>query len=227
MAVTAVDSGGNESACSPAASAIARSNFSVSPAGPVSFGSVNLGAFADQTFTVQNTTGGTVSGTVSVPAPFRVVSGSPFSLVGPNATQSVTVRFTPATIAMATANVTIAADGDTISRSVSGSGTGAATLTSLTANLAAPQPPGSPVTFTAAATGGAAPYQFKWWLWNGATWTVLRNWSTSTTFAWTPSTSNPGYAIGVWVRSASDTADEPSGSFAYAGAVRTIAFPIN
>src|SRR6266404_1077596 len=68
VAVTAVDSSGNESACSPVANAVARSSLSVSPSGPVNFGGVNLGAFADQTFTVQNTAGGTISGTVSAPA---------------------------------------------------------------------------------------------------------------------------------------------------------------
>jgi hypothetical protein len=64
----------------------------VSPAGALNFCGVALGAFADQTFTVQNTVGGTVSGAVSVPAPFSVVSGSPFNLVGLNATQTVMLK---------------------------------------------------------------------------------------------------------------------------------------
>src|SRR4029077_15679965 len=80
VAVTAVDLSGNESACSTAVAAAARSSFRVSPGGPMNFGGVALGAFADQTFTVQNILGGTVSGAVSVPAPFSVVSGSPFHL---------------------------------------------------------------------------------------------------------------------------------------------------
>jgi len=124
--------------------------------------------------------------------------------------------------------VTVAADGETISRIVSGNGAGGAlTLTSLTANLSAPRPPGSAVTFTATATGGTAPYQFKWWLWNGVTWTVLRDWSTSNTFAWTPSTPNPNYRVDVWLRSAGETADQPSGYPANSGAYGDIAFPIN
>src|SRR2546425_5046217 len=175
VAITAVDTGGMESACSSTANAPARITFAVSPTGAVNFGSVNLGAFADQTFTVQNISGGTVSGAVSVPAPFNIVSGSPFTLVGLNATQTVTVRFRPTTTATATVNTTFSADGDAISRNVSGTGTtpNALALTSLTANLTAPQPPGSTVTFTAAATGGTAPYQFKWWLDDGATFTML------------------------------------------------------
>jgi len=136
VSVTAVDTSGNESACSTAASAVARIAFAVSPTSTVDFGSVNLGSFANQTFTVSNqeprpsppyaaaaaTGGGTVSGTVSTPAPFSIVSGSPFTLrLG--ASQAVTVRFTPTTSATATANVNFTADGDTISRIVTGSGT--------------------------------------------------------------------------------------------------------
>src|SRR5688572_3909064 len=70
-------------------SAFAQTNFAVSPSGTVDFGSVNLRSFADRTFTVQNTDGGTVSGTVSTSPPFSVVSGSPFSLAGLGATTGV------------------------------------------------------------------------------------------------------------------------------------------
>lgn len=100
-----------------------------------------------------------------------------------------------------------------------------ATLTGLTAELGT-QLPGTTVTFTATATGGTTPYQFKWWLWDGATWTVLKDWSTDNTCAWTPSTSNPNYAIGVWVRSAGNTADQPDGYPDDTGASRAIAFAI-
>src|SRR3989475_2298723 len=138
VVVTAVDTGGMESACSSGARASARIGFAVSPTGTGNFGSVNLSTFADQTLTVQNTVGGTVSGTASVPAPFSIVSGSPFSLVGLNATQTVTVRFSPTSTATATANVNFAADVDTISRIVSGIGTDATapgvTITTPTAN---------------------------------------------------------------------------------------------
>ncbi len=52
VSVTAVDSAGNESPCSSVASAVARAEFTVSPTGTVSFGSVRAGSFADRTFTV-------------------------------------------------------------------------------------------------------------------------------------------------------------------------------
>src|SRR5262245_31268262 len=60
VAVTAIDTSGNESACSPTASAAARAAFDVS--GSVNFGSLSLGTSADRTFTVTNTSAGTVSG---------------------------------------------------------------------------------------------------------------------------------------------------------------------
>ena len=155
VAITAVDMDGVESACTPAASAVARS--ASSAAGLLAGSAVNIAA--------------------AEAAP--VATGQPVS-----------------------------------------------TLTGLTADLGS-QVLGTIVTFTAIATGGAAPYDFKWWLWDGATWTVLRDWSRGNTFSWLPSTSNPNYAVGVWVRSASNTADQPDGYPASTAASRSIAFAIN
>ena len=124
VSVTAVDESGNESTCATSlGSAVARIEFAVSPIGTVGFSSVSVWSFADRVLTVSNTSGGTLSGSVSVSAPFSIVSGSPFSLVGLGATQAATVRFTPTASATATANIAFAADGDTISRIVTGIGT--------------------------------------------------------------------------------------------------------
>jgi len=122
VSVTAVNTSGDESPCSVGASAVAQVDFSVSPTDSVSFGDVNVGSFADQIFTVQNTRGGTVSGSASAFPPFSVVSGSPFTLVGDGATQAVTVRFTPTAPATVSTNANFTADGDTISRLVTGTG---------------------------------------------------------------------------------------------------------
>jgi len=121
-AVTAVNSSGAESACSSVGSAVARSDFSVTPSGTVDFGTVNIGTTADQTFTVQNTGGGTVSGTASTSAPFSVVPGSSFNLVGGGTTATITVRFTPTVAAVATSSVTFTTNGSSISVTVKGTG---------------------------------------------------------------------------------------------------------
>jgi hypothetical protein len=130
VAVTAVDAAGNESACSGVASAVARAEFSVSPSGTVNFGAVNLGSFAEQTFTVSNTGGAALSGTASIAAPFSVVSGSPFTLAGLGASQAVRVRFTPTTTTTMSTNLAFNVGGDTISVAATGSGAGAAPLPS-------------------------------------------------------------------------------------------------
>src|SRR6185295_12835870 len=90
--------------CSAVASAVAQVDFAVTPTTTVAFGNVDIGTSATQTFTVQNTRGGTVTGTASVGAPFGIVSGSPFTLVGSGTTATVTVRFTPTSTAAASTN---------------------------------------------------------------------------------------------------------------------------
>src|SRR2546427_677865 len=158
VAVTAVDTNGNESACNTTLSAAARIDFSVSPAATVNFGTVTIGGFAEQTFTAQNTGGGTVSGTASVPAPFSVVSGGSFNLVGVGATQAVTVRFSPARAAPARVGLTIAASGASLSRRLTGLGAatappGAATLVAPSGSIASRTP-----TFTWNAVASATQY---------------------------------------------------------------------
>jgi len=95
------------------------------------------------------------------------------------------------------------------------------TLSSLTANLTAPQGIGTPVTFTATATNGTAPYSYKWWLFDGANWTILQGWSSSNTYTWTPAVANSAFRVGVWVRNSGSTADaydnpQSNGSIAFA-----------
>ena len=123
--VTAVDDSGNESSCSGVTSGMARADFSVTPTTTVSFGSVATGATVDRTLIVQNTSESTLSGSVSVASPFRIVAGGSFSLA-PDASQSVTVRFAPTTAGSFVGNVNVTAAGDTVSRGVNGSASGGA-----------------------------------------------------------------------------------------------------
>jgi len=63
-----------------------------------------------------------VAGTATVAAPFSVVSGGSFNLVGAGATATVTVRFTPVTGLITATNVTFTANGGSMSRGVTGTG---------------------------------------------------------------------------------------------------------
>src|SRR5439155_4542337 len=83
------------------------------------------------------------------------------------------------------------------------------TSLALASDKAAPQAPGTTITFTATAAGGAPPYSYKFFVFDGTTWSATRDWSATTTFAWTPATTNPLYRVGVWARSAGNSADAP------------------
>jgi subtilisin family serine protease len=75
----------------------------------------------------------------------------------------------------------------------------------LTPNLVAPQSPGIPVTWTASAAGGQAPYTYRFIVWDGVAWTDARAWSASNVFTWTPPVANADYKVAVLVRSAWNT----------------------
>jgi hypothetical protein len=72
---------------------ISAPQISVTPASQ-DFGMVAMGATTNQTFTVQNTGGGTLTGSVSVAAPLSIVSGGSYSL-GAGQSQTVTVSYSP------------------------------------------------------------------------------------------------------------------------------------
>jgi hypothetical protein len=77
--------------------------------------------------------------------------------------------------------------------------------TALTADRTSPTPYYTPVTWTATASGGTGPYTYKFWVWDGASWTIGQDWSASPTFVWIPTV--PGtYQFQVWVRNAGSTA---------------------
>lgn len=66
------------------------------------------------------------------------MSGSPFTLSGQGASQSITVRFAPTSAAIASVNVSFIADGDTTSRLVTGTGTSVPDTTAPTATITTP-----------------------------------------------------------------------------------------
>jgi Tol biopolymer transport system component/subtilisin-like proprotein convertase family protein len=93
---------------------------SVTPASQ-DFGSMKVGSYADLTFSVENTGGGTLIGEASVLSPFSIVSGGQYNLTT-GQTQDVTVRFSPLNAQYYSENVTFSGGGGTI-RLVAGTGT--------------------------------------------------------------------------------------------------------
>jgi FtsP/CotA-like multicopper oxidase with cupredoxin domain len=49
-----------------------------------------------------------------------------------------------------------------------------------------PQPPGTPVTFSAACQGGSGPFEYRFWLNSGSGFNMVQDFSTANTLLWTP-----------------------------------------
>jgi len=130
VAVSAVAYSQLESACEEA-SGTARASFTVTPS-QIDFSSTTVGTSVDRTLSVTNTSSTSLSVTVVAPASFTLVGGGSYA-VAPGATQNVVVRFASTSAATFTGNVTVTADGDTLSSAVTG-----------TATSTAPSPPPSP-----------------------------------------------------------------------------------
>ena len=79
-----------------------------------------------------------------------------------------------------------------------------ATALSLTSNVLSPQLAGTSVTWSATATGGVTPYQFRFSVLHADQWTV-GPWTPASTWTWTPSTPANDYFVRVAVRSAGST----------------------
>lgn len=79
-------------------------------------------------------------------------------------------------------------------------------LVSLTPNFNSTQSIGAPLQFTALASDGVPPYQYKWWIYDGS-WQPLSDWGSSSTYIYTPTHAHSDFKLGVWVRSANSQTD--------------------
>jgi hypothetical protein len=77
---------------------------------------------------------------------------------------------------------------------------GPATGVTLTPNLSSPRPVGTAVTFTAEGQGTTLPYEYRFWLYDGVTWTIAQDFSALNTWTLPASTPPGNYTVGVWVR---------------------------
>ena len=83
---------------------------------------------------------------------------------------------------------------------------------SLAANRTAPQTTGTAITFSASVVGATSALQYKWLIFDGTNWSTASNWSSATSYTWTPTTANSNYRVGVWARSITNTKDEAEAS---------------
>jgi RHS repeat-associated protein len=79
----------------------------------------------------------------------------------------------------------------------------------LSANKVSPQNTNTTITWTATGSNGTTPYSYKFFLStdSGTSWSVVQNWSTSPTFAWTPSSPSVEYRVKVWIRSSTNSTE--------------------
>ncbi len=97
------------------------------------------------------------------------------------------------------------AAGNTKSDSLTVTFTDPLRIASLTADRAAPQPPGTTVTFTAVGAGGTGPYEYQWRVYDGANWVTKANWSSNNRFVWTPTIARGSYQVRAVVRRTNGT----------------------
>ena len=80
-----------------------------------------------------------------------------------------------------------------------------ARVTSFNSDVAFPAPVNMPIMFTAAATAGAAPVEYKFWRYTAAGgWTLARDYTSSNVYTWYPPEGSN--AVQVWVRAVGSTA---------------------
>jgi hypothetical protein len=79
-------------------------------------------------------------------------------------------------------------------------------VSNLSADRAFPVPAGTPVTWTATAIGGVGPYTYRFYVNNGSSWSIGRDWNSSNTWTWVPP--SPGtYSFQVWARNAGSSSN--------------------
>jgi len=140
---------------------------------------------------------------------FWVNSGAGFAIVQDYA-PAATLVWTPATTGAYDIMVDVRTVGSTALREASAKiffyqiQPAPATAVAITSDKASPQAPGTPVIFTAAGSGGAGKYEYRFWLNTGAGFAVAQDYSTLPTWTWVSSAAG-NYDVLVDVRSVGST----------------------
>jgi hypothetical protein len=217
-----------KSATNPADSAEASRSlpFTVGGSGPPVIGAVTLAAdrgAPQLPGTTINWTAGATAGITPYQYKFLLYDGSSVTNLTGWSTQN-TFAWTPATSnpnyaivvwVRSAGNLVDAAEASRSMQFAIATTTPRVIAVSLVANRVSGQAPGTTITWTATPSGGVSPHQYKWWIFNGVSWTMATGWTTSNTLVWTPAT--PGnYLVGVWVKSAGNPADAAEAPFSVA-----------
>jgi hypothetical protein len=81
---------------------------------------------------------------------------------------------------------------------------GAAGSLTITTDKRSPQPTGTSITARVPSSPNTL---YRWWIFDGQSWHLARDWSPSSTFTWAPSVENPAYQLGVWAKPANTPGD--------------------
>lgn len=100
------------------------------------------------------------------------------------------------------------------------------TAVTLAANMTAPQPVNTTITWMAIPNGGVAPHQYQWWVYDGANWTAAAPFGAANTFAWRPTTASPNHRVAVWVRSAGNTGNHEAAAESYFAISSAVVAPV-
>src|SRR5262249_8910035 len=74
-----------------------------------------------------------------------------------------------------------------------------ASISALSTPSVFPMPAGTPITWTATATGSPGPLEYLFWRMDAGVWNIVQGYSTNNTFTWVPTTAGL-YDLGVWGR---------------------------